>query len=91
MVAVLNRIEIQSGIAIPPIRSKELESKHRPNVSDIEKMKMGDSYAIPYKYKEEARRIGSYGHVYIRKIGGAAATRYLKENGKDVVRVWRIK
>lgn len=91
MVAVLNRIEIQSGIAIPPGRSKGMESKYRPNASDIAKMQVGDSYAIPYENKDQAKRIVAYGHVYIRKIGGAATTRFLKENGKDVVRVWRIK
>lgn len=90
MVAVQTRIEIQSGIAIPPSRSKGYESRYRPNASAIEKMKVGDSYAIPYTSKEEAKRIVSYGHVYLRKIGGAATTRFLKENGKDVVRVWRV-
>lgn len=92
MVAVLNRIEIQSGIAIPPSRTrKSSESPYRPNTSVIAKMKVGDSYAIPYKSKEEARRIVAYGHVYLRKVGGAALTRTLKENGKNVIRVWRVK
>lgn len=92
MVAVTNRIEIQSGIAIPPSRSKgSNESRYRPNTSDIAKMKVGDSYAIPYTTKAEGRRIVSYGHVYLRNAGGGAATRFLTEDGKDVVRVWRVK
>lgn len=91
MVEVLSRIAIESGIAIPPIRSKGFESPYRPNLSDLKAMKIGDSYAIPFSSKEEADRITAYGHVYLRKVGAKAVTRKLTENDKQVIRVWRIK
>lgn len=90
MVVVEQKIEIEKGVPIPRGWVKTAESPYRPNRSVMEKMKVGDSYAVSYDNEIDARRITSAGHLALRSKGWKMLTRRLVENGKQVVRVWRV-
>lgn len=90
MVVVERKIEIEKGIPVPAKRGKVAESPYRPDRSVMEKMKVGDSYAVPYESEIVARRITSAGHLTMRSKGWQFVTRRLIEDGKNVVRVWRV-
>lgn len=71
-------VEIQKGIEIPPP-----SFGGRPTKYPIKKMEIGDSFVVD---KSERNGMGGY----FRNLGFKCTTRNVVEDGKEVVRVWRI-
>ena len=74
------QIKIRSGIAIP---EQHREGRRGPVFEAMAQMKVGQCIDLP---KETART-----NIYTRakKLGIKTCYRYVSENGKEVMRVWR--
>ena len=62
------------------------------NAADtFKKMKVGDSFSAPYVDRAECNRVFARYYQQAKKYGWTLTSRRLLEDGKKVIRIWRIK
>jgi hypothetical protein len=75
--------EIESGIEVPKPNYKEKWSFHR--------LEVGQSFAIPYDEDEiEVTRLRTAASAYNQRHRVRLTTRTVTEDGKKMLRVWRV-
>lgn len=73
-------VKIEKGVPLP----------RRDGKYPFAKMEVGDSFAVEIENENTPPRVSSYAHIGGKRLGMKFTVRSVVENGKKVIRVWRV-
>lgn len=86
----MTAIQIDDNVPVPP---PAVGGKHGGNIDAMRRMAIGQSFVYRPRNPDtslEMQRNGVYRMARTQGLSGKFACRFVEENGKRVVRVWRV-